>query len=175
MTSRAKEITFRGKVESRDVAASLLSNAGDAVVVERGKPRLLILRCPCGCGDDLIINLDKRAGAAWYLYQKRKGMTLFPSYWRDDKCGSHFILWNNHIYWCLGWESEESDTWQVSLEIEDKVYAALPDEWFVSYDQLAEQLGIIPWEVLQACRQLVKQDKAVADKKPRSGMYRRIS
>ncbi|TAL03636.1 MAG: hypothetical protein EPO07_05910 [Verrucomicrobia bacterium] len=175
MTLRAETIRFRGKVESRDGAALLLSNPGDAVIVERGKPRLLILRCPCGCGDDLLINLDRRAGAAWYLYQKRKGITLFPSYWRDDKCGSHFILWNDHIYWCLGWETDESDTWQVSLEIEDKVYAAMPDEWFVNYEQLAEQLDFIPWEVLQACRQLVKKGKAAADKWPRGGTFRRAA
>lgn len=174
MHSRVKTIKFLGKVETRDAASSLLSSAGDAVIVERGKPRLLILRCPCGCGDDLLINLDRRTGAAWYLYRNRKGMTLFPSYWRDDGCGSHFIIWNNRIYWCYGWESDESDTWQVSVEIEDKVYAALSDEWFINYEQLAEELDIIPWEVLQACRQLVKQRKAIADKRPRSGMYRRI-
>lgn len=173
MTPRVTMIRFCGKVENRDAAASLLFNAGDAVVVERGKPRLLILRCPCGCGDDLLINLDRRTGAAWYLYQKQKGITLFPSYWRDDKCGSHFILWNDHIYWCRGWESEESDYWQASLEIEEKIYAALPGERFIHYEYLAEQMDMIPWEVLQACRQLVKRGKAVADIWPRSGMYQR--
>jgi Family of unknown function (DUF6527) len=174
MSSRVGKLKFCGKAESRDAAAALLSNAGDAVLVERGKPRLLILRCPCGCGDDLIINLDRRAGAAWLFYRNRKGVTLFPSYWRDDRCGSHFILWNNRIYWCRGWESDESDTWQVSPDVEDRVYAALSDEWFLSYEDLAEQLTIIPWEVLQACRQLVKQGKAVADRWPRRGMYRRV-
>jgi hypothetical protein len=109
-----------------------------------------VLRCPCGCGDDLLINLDRRAGKAWYLYRNRKGLTLFPSYWRNDGCGSHFIVWSSHIYWCYGCESEESDGWQVSSEIEDKVYAALPDESFAGYEQVAEQLDLIPWEVLQA-------------------------
>ena len=173
MPTRTETLRFCGKVESRDEAASLLLNPGDAVVVERGKPRLLILRCPCGCGDDLIINLDRRAGKAWYLYQKKKGMTLFPSYWRDDKCGSHFILWNNHIYWCRGWESEESNTWQVSAETEDKVYAALSAEWFISYEEIAEQCDLIPWEALQACRQLARKGKALADKLPRGGDYKR--
>jgi len=174
MANKVEMVTFRGKVESRDAACTRLSNSGDAVVVERGKPRLLILRCPCGCGDDLIINLDRRAGAAWHLYQKRKGITLFPSYWRDDKCRSHFILWSNHIYWCRGLESEESDAWQVSLEIEDRIYSALSDEWFMSYERLAEQLDIIPWEALQACRQLAVKGKAIVDKWPHSGNYKRI-
>jgi hypothetical protein len=35
-------------------------------------------------------------------------------------------------------------------------------------------LDLIPWEVLQACRQLAKQGKAVADKWPQRGKYRRV-
>ena len=174
MTERVTKVSLRGKVQQRDLAATLLRFPGDAVLVERGKPRLLILRCPCGCGDDLLINLDRRSGAAWYLYRSRKGLSLYPSYWRKDGCGSHFILWNNQIYWCLGWESDESDSWHVSADIEEKVYAVLPDDWFVNYEQVAEQLELIPWEVLQACRQLVEKGKAISDVWPRRGMYRRI-
>jgi len=174
MAARANRVWFRGKVQRRDLGTPLLNEPGDAVLVERGKPRLLVLRCPCGCGDDLLINLDRRAGKAWHLYRNRKGLTLFPSYWRNDGCGSHFIVWSSQIYWCYGWESEDSDSWQVSSDIEQKVYGALPDEWFADYEQVAEQLDLIPWEVLQACRQLVKQGKAVADKWPRRGMYRRL-
>jgi hypothetical protein len=173
MATRVNRISFRGKDERRDLGAALLQAAGDAVLVERGKPRLLLLRCPCGCGDDLLINLDRRAGQAWYLYQKRKRLTLYPSYWRDDRCGSHFILWNDHISWCRGWESDEAEDWNVSAEIEDKVYSLLPDDWFINYEEVAQQLDMIPWETLQACRQLAKQGKAVADKHPRRGMYRR--
>jgi hypothetical protein len=163
-----------GKVETRDFASPLLSKSGDAVVVERGKPRLLILRCPCGCGDDLLVNLDRRAGKAWYLYQSRKGLSLYPSYWRDDGCGSHFIVWNNQIFWCRSWESDESGDWHVSSELEEKVFGALADDVFINYEQIAEQLDLIPWEALQACRQLERQGKAVADKWPRRAMYRRI-
>jgi hypothetical protein len=175
MSSRVETIRFLGKVETRDAAASLLSKGGDAVVVERGKPRLLILRCPCSCGDDLLINLDRRAGAAWYFHRNRTRITLFPSYWRADGCGSHFILWNNRIYWCRGWESEEGDDWEVSTKLEEKVYAALPDEWFMNYELVAEQLKLVPWEALQACRQLVNRGKAVAGKWPLRGSYRRLN
>jgi len=170
---RVNHILFRGKVQRRDLGSPRLVAPGDAVLVERGKPRLLILRCPCACGDDLLINLDRRVGAAWHFYRNRKGITLFPSYWRDDGCGSHFILWNSQVYWCRGWESEESDGWQVSSEIEDRIYAVL-DESFINYENIAEQLELIPWEALQACRQLAKQGKAAGDKWPRHGMYRRI-
>ena len=33
---------------------------GEFVIVERGKPRLIVMRCPCGCGDHLFINVDER-------------------------------------------------------------------------------------------------------------------
>lgn len=175
MATRVNRVNFRGKVERRDLGAPLLESAGDAVLVERGKPRLLILRCPCGCGDDLLINLDRRAGKAWHLYRKRNRLTLYPSYWRDDGCGSHFILWNDEVSWCYGWESEEADYWQVPSEIEEKVYAALPDDYFVNYEEIAEKLDLIPWEGLQACRQLARKGKAASDKWPHRNMYRRLT
>jgi hypothetical protein len=102
-------------------------------------------------------------------------LTLYPSYWRDDGCGSHFILWNDEVSWCYGWESEEADYWQVPSEIEEKVYAALPDDYFVNYEEIAEKLDLIPWEGLQACRQLARKGKAASDKWPHRNMYRRLT
>src|SRR5437899_6349934 len=155
MTQRVRRIKYQGTVEYRDAAGAFLVSSGDTVLVERGKPRLLVMRCPCGCGDDLLINLDRRSGAAWRCYHNRRGLTLFPSYWRDDGCGSHFIVWNNHVYWCYGWESKDSEDWSVSAALEDSVLAALPADHVVTYENLADRLDLIRWEVLQACRQLV--------------------
>jgi len=173
MKSHAYKITFQGKVEYRDIAGTLLKNSGDAVIVERGKPRLLIIRCPCGCGDDLLINLDRRAGAAWRYYRNQHGLSLYPSYWRDTACGSHFIIWNSHIYWCSGWETSESEDWSVSQILEDDVLRILPEDRFISYEAMAEQLDIVPWEALQACRQLVKRGLAIGSKWPRRGEFRK--
>jgi hypothetical protein len=173
MKDRAHKIIFRGKVQFRDAAGALLISSGDAVIVERGRSRLLIIRCPCGCGDDLLVNLDKRVGPAWRYFRNQHGLSLYPSYWRDAACGSHFIIWNNHIYWCSGWETTESDSWSVSQGLEDDVLRILPGDRFISYEELADQLGIIPWEALQACRQLVKRNMAIASKWPRRGEFRK--
>ena len=173
MSVRVTKVTFRGKVENRDAVAPLLSQSGDVVIVERGKPRLLVMRCPCGCKDDLLINLDNRVGPAWRYYLTRRGLTLFPSYWRDTACGSHFVVWNSQIYWCMGWEAAESDTWSVPISVEETVLAALPKDRFVKFDELADRLGLIPWEVLQACQQLIKRGVVVANLRPRSGEFRR--
>jgi hypothetical protein len=92
-------------VDSRGAASELLRDAHDVVLVHRGQPRWLIISCPDSCGEELPINLDRRAGPAWRLYFKDSEMSLFPSLWRDSGCGSHFITWDNSIIWC-GWEDD---------------------------------------------------------------------
>src|ERR1700721_1607132 len=99
MKKKAASISYQGTIKQRGQSNERLSKAGDFVIVKRGVARLLILRCPCGCGDDLLINLDGRSGAAWRMYKKLSKYSLYPSYWRDTACGSHFIIWNNIIYW----------------------------------------------------------------------------
>jgi hypothetical protein len=175
MKDRARSVRFRGKVESRDAAAPLLAVKGDFAFVERGQPRLLVMRCPCGCGDDLVINLDPRAGNAWRHYQTRHGLTIFPSYWRNSGCRSHFILWNDRIYWCSDWGTEGSDRWFVDGQIESEVLAVLPADRFVRFDQIAQQLNLIPWDVLQACRQLVQAGRATAGPRRQIAEFRRTS
>jgi len=174
MLQKAKKVKFKGTVESRDMADSLLEKPGDTVLVLRGTPRMLVMRCPEGCGDNLIINLDRRTGYAWRLYQRRNTFTLYPSYWRKDGCRSHFIVWNNLIYWCYGWETDESDHWSVSSSLEHLVLSALPTGHFTTYEDLAETLGLNPWETLQACRQLTWQGKAVSGKGKRNNEFRKI-
>jgi Family of unknown function (DUF6527) len=168
---RTNQISLRGRVSTRDEASAKLDKAGDAVLVQRGQPRMLVLRCPCGCGDDLLINLDDRAGLAWRLYKNRRGTTLYPSYWRDSACGSHFIVWNDHIYWCWGYQ-DEADEWEVDPLIEEGVLAELSFGEFTHYYDLAERLQLIPWETLQACRQLVRKGAVVAGKQRQSGKFR---
>jgi hypothetical protein len=172
MKQRVREIAIQDKVATRDEAFSILTSPGDLAIVERGGPRIAVLRCPCGCGDDLVINLDHRAGRAWRYYQNFRGITLYPSYWREDGCESHFIVWNNHIFWCM-WDDDDFDEWSVSPLVEEAVLAALPNNRFIHYYDLAEQIGLIPWEVLQACRQLTRRGEAAAGKRKQHGQFRR--
>jgi hypothetical protein len=101
-------------------------------------------------------------------------LTIYPSYWRDSGCGSHFIVWNSRIYWCYGWEGDDSYDWSVAADIEDAVFKLLPEDRFVKHEEVADQLGLIPWEVLQACRQLVSRGLAVAGRGELRGEYRRV-
>ena len=166
---RAEKIQFKGVFLHRDEAARALSSPGDAALVKREIPRLLLLRCPCRCGDDLIINLDPRVGPSWRYYQRGNSITLYPSYWRDSKCESHFILWRNHVHWC-DWDDDRF--WSDSNDTEAKVLEALP-RTFVNYIELAEDLELIPWDVLQACHALVRKGRAISNNAARKGEFRK--
>jgi hypothetical protein len=94
----AKRLSIKGKVVSRADAEKYLKRPGDAVIVDRQGPRWLILLCPCGCGTELPINLDRRAGPAWRIYNSpKKGVSVYPSIWRESDCESHFTIRNNKI------------------------------------------------------------------------------
>src|SRR5438309_1731714 len=95
---RVHRLQFRGTVSSRSESSGMLRAPGDAVLVKRGRPRVLLLMCPCGCGEELAILLDDRAGPAWRFYLRGGSITVFPSVWRDTGCESHFILWKDRIY-----------------------------------------------------------------------------
>ncbi len=167
---RADKIRFTGTFPWRDEAGSSLKLPGDTALIQRGVARMLLMHCPCGCEDTLVINLDSRAGPAWRIYGRGQALSLFPSYWRDTKCESHFILWKNKICWC-NWDDDS--LWSNSSSIEEQVLAALP-EYFIPYQELAEQLQEVPWDVLQACRALVRKKQAETSFPLRKGEFKRV-
>ena len=124
MSELAKRVHFKGEVEQRDEGNRLLSAPGDVVLVNRGTPRALLIKCPDGCGDNLAINLDDRTGKAWRLYDRGNRMTLVPSVWRDSGCGAHFIVWKDRILWC-GYKGVEDNSPEYDLNLEAKVVCAL--------------------------------------------------
>jgi hypothetical protein len=157
------KIALRGVVGSRGDVPALLKAPGDTVIIERGRPRWLMMRCPCGCGEDIPINLDPRSGPAWRLYRNAKtGLTLFPSVWRDTGCLSHFIIWRNNIllfghrgddYW------PETQTERGAL-LDKQVLELLSIRKFVPYVEIADALNEIPWDILWICRGLVRRGLA---------------
>jgi hypothetical protein len=172
MRSRVRRIQFKGTGETRDSVLPLLSEAGDVAVIERVRPRFIVIRCPCGCGENLFANLDWRAGPAWRLYRKQDKLSLFPSYWREDACESHFILWNDRLFWCNFGEGDD-EFWSVDSSVEHLVFDNLPQDHFVNYAEVADKLGLIPWEALQACRQLELQGRVSSERKTRTLAFRR--
>jgi hypothetical protein len=157
---RIIKFNLLGIRQFRSEIGSLFSRAGEAAIVIRAQPRLLVLRCPCGCDQDVAVNLDERAGRAWRMYQNTQGVTLFPSVWRDTDCGSHFIIWNNLIYLFSsrgeGLESAVESSATSAAEV-DRILSTLSTDQFMSLDEIADRTGATPWDTLVACRQLTRR------------------
>lgn len=83
-----------------DARAALRNNASLVALVRRERLRNAVMNCPCGCGDVLVVNLDPEAGKAWRAKVHQGALTLMPSVWRDSGCESHFVLWENRVWWC---------------------------------------------------------------------------
>ena len=98
----ARRVSFKGKVEFRREADELTSMPGDSVIVERGRPRSFVIACPDGCGEHLTINLDDRSGPAWRWYETNRGITLFPSVWRDSGCRVILLFGTARSYGATG-------------------------------------------------------------------------
>lgn len=159
MTTPVRKIRFRGIGEYRDEAEPLLEQAGDAAGVFRGCPRSLLIKCPDGCGDTLVINLDPRSGKAWSLDARQGSLTLDPSVWREDGCRSHFILWRDHILWCGRFEDGNREP-LYDPALEETVRCALDHRRYRSPQDIALELGEIRWEVLRTLRRLVRNRQA---------------
>jgi hypothetical protein len=164
---KVKSLSWCGTLASRSDATQVIRQAGDTCLIERGHPRLLIMRCPCSCGEDIVINVDPRAGKAWRYRQPGPHITIYPSVWRDTGCQSHFIVWKGSIWWADGdWESDDAGI------TDDSVLSACPGPAFVSAEDIANRLEADPWSVLRICRRLTKTGRMVEGPTPRSGCYR---
>lgn len=159
-----KRIEFKGEVSTRGEANGLLRVPGDTVVVRRGHLRLFIIACPDGCGAIVPINLDPALGKAWKLYTSKRGVSLYPSVWRDSGCGSHFIVWNNGLFLFKD-DSSDYHSSQVDLELAARIQLFLSRSGPISFDEIAEHLDEVPWAVLESARLLARQGQILEIKK----------
>jgi hypothetical protein len=177
MKKSANVVRFKGKVASRGAASALLQEPGDAALVERGRPRLLLLSCPCGCGQQFPINLDPRAGPAWRMYWNGpRELSLYPSVWRESDCMSHYVIWRNKIFLFGRYEDDLDSSPQPDemVRLVDLVRERLPEKSLVSFFEIAEELDAIPWDVLMVCRRLVRAGTAREGTGKQRGSFVRI-
>ena len=57
------------------------------------------LLCPCGCKQEININLDENESPCWKL-DKKEYADLSPSLWKNNGCKSHFFLKKGEVKWC---------------------------------------------------------------------------
>lgn len=153
---KATRFTILGIGARYSEAAALLKEPGNCAIVEReGTRRQIVIACPDGCGEKLSINLDPRSGPAWRLYQRRGRWSLFPSVDKTSGCRSHFILWGGQITWCDFDGDGEVPEWARSLA--NQAIGSLRAGESRSYVDIADELDEVPWDVLAACRRLVRR------------------
>ena len=171
--NRQRRAHMKGTVASHNEAITLVTQPGDLAIVKRGTLRSAVMRCPDACGEAITLNLDPRTDKAWRIYKSKKGFTLFPSVWRDTGCQSHFVLWNDVISWVDVFDAEAEPT-QETRQLEESVWGMLKPGAFTDFVQIADALEEIPWAVLDACRHLVREKRALAGSGPMKSSFKKI-
>lgn len=57
------------------------------------------LLCPCGCRQEININLDENESPCWQLGEVKLS-DVSPSLWKNNGCKSHFFLKKGEVKWC---------------------------------------------------------------------------
>lgn len=159
MTEPARMVRLVGDAEYRDQAEAILNAPGDTSMVFRSRPRSIVMACPDGCGETLVINLDSRADKAWRFDLRGEGLTLFPSVWREGGCESHFIVWRGHILWCDRFERGNREP-PYNPEVEAAVLSAMDEVQPRNAVELADAIDELVWDVNRVGHRLVGQGLA---------------
>lgn len=87
--------------ESRSAAREAAQQDGVAALVSAAdKHKWLILRCPCGCGQEIALNLMGSHLPRWRVDVKSpRKFSVHPSV-DATSCGAHFWLRNGQVNWC---------------------------------------------------------------------------
>lgn len=61
----------------------------------------LAMKCPCGCGDLVQLNLVPGSRPLWNINKKENGnISILPSIHRTRGCKSHYYVSDSKIQWC---------------------------------------------------------------------------
>ena len=173
MTGPARSLRVVGEALYRDQAEALLRDAGDTALVARGQPRSLLIACPDGCGETLVINLDRRAGKAWRFDMRGGEPTLYPSVWRDGGCGSHFVVWRGRVMWCERFEDGNREP-RYDHQLEPKVLAAMDEAEPRTAVALADAIDELVYDVDRVARRLASAGTARTWKRDGSTVFVRV-
>jgi hypothetical protein len=61
----------------------------------------IVMRCPCGCSDVLLLPALPNRRPCWHASISNVGIpSISPSIHRQTACKSHFIIRSGRIVWC---------------------------------------------------------------------------
>jgi hypothetical protein len=69
------------------------------IIGERPHYWMLCLKCPCGCGEIIRLNILKEAKPRWRFTIRWRRITIYPSIWRSVSCRSHFHIRKGKVQW----------------------------------------------------------------------------
>jgi hypothetical protein len=70
------------------------------IIGNKGQYWLALMKCPCGCGDTLHMNLLPSHRPCWkFVIDKNNTVSFKPSLWRKAGCQSHFFIQNGEVVW----------------------------------------------------------------------------
>jgi hypothetical protein len=71
------------------------------VVGGRGYQKWAYLRCPCGCGEVIMLSLNQKRRPRWRVMIDAQGLpTVEPSVRQTAGCYSHFWIRRGKVEWC---------------------------------------------------------------------------
>ncbi len=72
------------------------------IIKDGVEPELLVLKCPCGCNQDIMLNLLKDTKPKWdFDFTSNAEINIYPSIWRNIGCKSHFFIKNGKVDWVI--------------------------------------------------------------------------
>jgi hypothetical protein len=89
--------TFEDRAQARSAAKR---DGVAALVAPAGKQKWLILKCPCGCGQEIALNLMRSHSPRWHVnVTSAQQFNVHPSV-DATSCGAHFWLRGGRVSWC---------------------------------------------------------------------------
>jgi hypothetical protein len=101
LRSEAPPRRYRLEVfEERSRAVARAQQAGVITVYRSaGADKWCFFKCPCGCEQQVVLNLMKSHHPAWRIVQEEGGPSVYPSV-DSTTCGAHFLVHCGSIVWC---------------------------------------------------------------------------
>ena len=90
------------QVELSEDLPEFLSDNSILVMQDGNEPELLAFICPCGCKENILLNLLGDASPQWrFSITDDKIIDVHPSIWRTVGCKSHFWIIDGNVKWVL--------------------------------------------------------------------------
>lgn len=92
---------YRLEVFSERARAAARAQQAGVITVFRsaGADKWCFFKCPCGCEQQVALNLMKSHHPMWRVVEDESGPSVYPSV-DSMTCGAHFLVRRGTIVWC---------------------------------------------------------------------------